>query len=166
MQENNAGSVLALNYIAKPLSPSEVKEALEQQGLFTTLVEEKTILIVDDEPGILEMHAGIIQAQAHQYRILKARDGPEALTLIREALPDLVLLDLMMPQMDGFSVIEAMQQEEMTRGIPVIVLTAQVLTEDDMARLNRGVAMVLSKGMFSTKETFAHVEEILARNHN
>ncbi len=165
LQENNAGSVLALNYIAKPLSPSEVKEALEQQGLFTTLVEEKTILIVDDEPGILEMHARIIQAQAPHYRILKARDGPEALTLIREALPDLVLLDLMMPQMDGFSVIEAMQQEEMTRGIPVIVLTAQVLTEDDMARLNRGVAMVLSKGMFSTKETFAHVEEILARNH-
>ena len=77
---------------------------------------------------------------------------------------DLVLLDLMMPELDGFGVLEAMRENEATREIPVIVLTGQVLTERDMARLNRGVATVLSKGLFSLEETLAHVDTALERN--
>ncbi len=161
--ENNAGSLLELDYIAKPLAHAELTQALERQGLLATpLTGEKTILIVDDEPGTLEMHARMVQAQSPAYRILKARNGREALEIIDRETPDLVLLDLMMPEMDGFGVLEAIRKGD-TPNLPVIVLTAQVLTESDMARLNQGVATVLGKGMFNPKEILGHLEAALAR---
>jgi YesN/AraC family two-component response regulator len=86
--------------------------------------------------------------------------------MIRRERPNLVLLDLMMPELDGFGVLEMMQSEEMSRDIPVIVLTGQVLTQEDMTRLNRGVTNVLKKGLFSVGETLTHVEAALGRNKN
>jgi YesN/AraC family two-component response regulator len=96
--------------------------------------------------------------------VWKARNGREAVEIIRLERPDLILLDLMMPELDGFGVLEMMQRDEISRDIPVIVLTAQVLTQEDMARLNRGVMNVLKKGLFSIEETLTHVEAALARN--
>jgi YesN/AraC family two-component response regulator len=96
--------------------------------------------------------------------VLTARNGVEAVAILRQEPTDLVLLDLMMPQLDGFGVLEAMRDQETTRDIPVIVLTGQVLTKRDMARLNRGVATVLSKGVFSVEETLAHVDRAMKRN--
>jgi YesN/AraC family two-component response regulator len=74
-----------------------------------------------------------------------------------------VLLDLRMPKMNGFQVLETMRTEELSRDIPVIVLSAEVLAEADMARLNQGVTAVLRKGLFSVKETLKRIEEALAR---
>jgi AraC-like DNA-binding protein/ActR/RegA family two-component response regulator len=165
-QERDSGAVLELETLTKPVGTAELALALERRG-FPAAGGHKTILIVDDEPGILELHARLVQAQSHAhgatYRVLKARNGREALDLMRRERPDLVLLDLMMPELDGFGVLERMQAEEAIRNTPVIVLTGQVLTEEDMARLNRGVATVLSKGVFSAEETLAHVEGALAR---
>jgi len=165
-QEQDSGAMLELETLAKPVGTAELAQALERRG-FSAAGSQKTILVVDDEPGILEMHARVVQAQSQThgaaYRVLKARNGREALDLIRRERPDLVLLDLMMPELDGFGVLERMQTEETIRHVPVIVLTGQVLTEEDMARLNRGVATVLSKGVFSAEETLAHVEGVLAR---
>jgi YesN/AraC family two-component response regulator len=118
--------------------------------------------VVDDEPGILAMHTRIVESQSPNYRVLRAQNGRKALEVIREEPPDLVLLDLMMPELDGFGVLKAMREEEVSRHIPVIVLTGQVLTEEDMARLNRGVASVLGKGLFSVEETLGHIEATLA----
>src|SRR5258706_11920803 len=148
----------------KPVSMDELAQALARQGLLAG-GEEKTILIVDDDAGIREMNARIVQAQSTTHRVLKARDGREALEMMRHRPVDLVLLDLMMPELDGFGVLEAMRDAEMTRDIPVIVLTAKLLTEVDMLRLNHGVATVLEKGMFSVEETLVHIEEVLALNH-
>jgi YesN/AraC family two-component response regulator len=78
--------------------------------------------------------------------------------------PDLILLDLMMPELDGFEVLEAMREREETRRIPVIVLTAQILTAADMVRLQRGVAVVLGKGLFTRDEVLAQVETALAHS--
>jgi YesN/AraC family two-component response regulator len=110
------------------------------------------------------MHARIVQTWSPKCRVWKARNGREALDMIRMERPDLVLLDLMMPELDGFGVLESMQSEAYTRDVPVIVLTAQALTQADMARLNRGVTNVLNKGLFSVEETLTHVEAALARN--
>jgi CheY-like chemotaxis protein len=81
------------------------------------------------------------------------------------APPDLVLLDLMMPEMDGFAVLEHMREIDSIRRVPVIVLTSQKLSELEMQRLNQGVAAVLGKGLFSVEETLALVEESLERNN-
>jgi YesN/AraC family two-component response regulator len=104
-----------------------------------------------------------VQARAASNRVFKARHGREALDVLQREHIDLVLLDLMMPEMDGFAVLEAMRDHEGTRDIPVIVVTGQTLTETEMARLNRGVTKVLSKGLFSLEETLAHLDAALAR---
>jgi transcriptional regulator GlxA family with amidase domain len=69
-----------------------------------------------------------------------------------------------MPELDGIGVLEAMQRDARLRDIPVIVLTAQCLSEDDMGHLSRGVASILEKGMFTTEETLVQVEQALARH--
>jgi signal transduction histidine kinase/AraC-like DNA-binding protein/ABC-type sugar transport system substrate-binding protein len=161
----NGGSVLAFDYLTKPIELSELTQALDQHWL--ALADDsdvKTILVVDDDPDTLEMHARIVEAQSPSHRALKAQNGLEALSILRREDIDLVLLDLMMPELDGFGVLEAMRDRDATRDIPVIVLTGQVLTEGDMARLNQGVATVLSKGVFSVEETLAHVGTTLERN--
>src|SRR5260221_7289668 len=162
--DSDSGSVLELDYLTKPIGTAELAQALAQYGLPDGSTATRTILVADDEPGILELNVRMIQAWSSAYEILKANNGREALDLITKSQPDLVLLDLMMPEVDGFGVLDAMRQSNTTRAIPVIVLTGQDLTEEDMARLNQGVAAVLNKGLFSAKETLTHIEAALAHN--
>jgi YesN/AraC family two-component response regulator len=98
-------------------------------------------------------------------RILRAASGKQALELMTRSRPDLVLLDLMMPEMTGFEVIERMRQHPDLCDIPVVVLTAKTLNQEVITRLNRGVATVLGKGLFSADETLQHVEAALRRSH-
>jgi AraC-like DNA-binding protein len=162
MRGGESGAALDLDWVAKPVGAAELARALDRQGL-SRVKEEQTILVVDDEPGVLEMNVRIARSQSPSCRVLTARDGREALALIRQERPDLVLLDLMMPELDGFGVLEGMQQGETTRDIPVIVLTGQVLNQEDVQRLSRGVAAVLGKGLFTEEETLAHIAAALAR---
>jgi AraC-like DNA-binding protein len=163
--ERDSGSLLDLDYLTKPMGMADLARALERQGLKAAAGQEsKAILIVDDEPDILEMHARIVKMWSPACRVWKAQNGREALEMLQRERPDLVLLDLMMPEVDGFGVLEMMQRDTISRDIPVIVLTGQVLTQADMLRLNRGVTNVLKKGLFSIAETLAHVAAALARN--
>ena len=155
------GAMLELDYLTKPFGTDELARAIESHTLESKT--DKVFLVVDDDPATLEMHVRIVQSQRGKHQILRARNGREALEVMRRQRPDLVLLDLMMPELDGFGVLEAMRSEERTRDIPVIVLTGQMLTEKEMARLNRGVATVLGKGLFSVEETLSHIDAALAR---
>jgi YesN/AraC family two-component response regulator len=112
---------------------------------------------------VVEMHARLVEMQLPGCRVLKARNGWQALELMRQERPDLVLLDLMMPELDGFGVLEAMRQQDASHTIPVIVLTGQVLGDKEMARLNHGVASVLGKGLFTVQETLEHLEAALTQ---
>jgi AraC-like DNA-binding protein/DNA-binding LytR/AlgR family response regulator len=161
----DGGSVLEFDYLTKPIELAELTRALDQHWLAPDADHDvRTILVVDDDLNTLEMHARIVQAHSPSHRVVTAGNGLEALDVLQRECIDLVLLDLMMPELDGFGVLEAMREKEITREIPVIVLTGQVLTERDMSRLNRGVATVLSKGLFSLEETLAHVDIALERN--
>lgn len=160
------GSLLDLNLLSKPVSSTELADEFALRGLFQEnggRSKAHPILIVDDDPEILHLHTRILESMNLKRHLITAADGFEALEIIRKEHPSLVLLDLMMPRMDGFAVIEAMQTEETLRSIPVIVLTSQVLTEEDMERLNCGVANVLSKGMYSTQETLDNIAAVLSR---
>jgi len=159
-------SLLEIDYLTKPMGTAVLAELLASKGFFSmegTQDNERAILVVDDEPGILELHARIIQAQLPGHRVLLASDGRQALQLIYQEHPALVLLDLMMPELDGFAVLEEMRKTDLTRNIPVVVITGQVLTEEDMLRLNSGVASVLGKGMFSVDEILEHLTNALER---
>lgn len=152
------GTLLELDYITKPIEISELTRALDHHWLMAgSMRSRRTILVVDDEPTTLEMHARIVQAHSASNRLLKARDGREALEILHRESVDLILLDLQMPEMDGFEVLEAMRSMESTRNIPVIVVTGKILSQAEMSHLNQGVAAVLGKGLFSMDETIAHI---------
>jgi signal transduction histidine kinase/DNA-binding LacI/PurR family transcriptional regulator/CheY-like chemotaxis protein len=157
-EDLNQGEILELNYLHKPLKLEQLVTELQRHRLGT---EQRNILIVDDDPGILDLHSRLVTQIGCQ--ATTARDGREALELIEQNRPDLILLDLMMPVMDGFAVIEALQSRETTRSIPVIVLTARLLSEADLERCNHGVSAILSKGVFNTAETLKHIESVLTR---
>jgi signal transduction histidine kinase/DNA-binding LacI/PurR family transcriptional regulator/AraC-like DNA-binding protein len=163
-QGRGAEAVLELDYLTKPVGSLELARALDRHGLAGRDDEGlQVVLIVEDDPGLLDVHTRLVQHHVPHCRVLRARDGREALELLRNELPHLILLDLMMPELDGFGVLEALRGEESLRAIPVIVITAQALTQEDMARLNQGVAAVLSKGVFSTGEALHHIDAALAR---
>jgi YesN/AraC family two-component response regulator len=122
------------------------------------------VLIVDDDPAVLDLHSRMVRERLPQADILRAADGAAALRTMRRARPDLVLLDLMMPVMNGFEVLQAMREDPASAGVPVIVLTAQILTAADMERLQQGVTAVLGKEVFTADEILAHVEQVLARS--
>jgi YesN/AraC family two-component response regulator len=157
-----------LDYLTKPIGTSELAKAIQRLGWVESSgasdemsTSSQTILIVDDDPGVLDMNAQIVRAQFPQHQVLLASGGKEALHLLQTSCPDLVLLDLMMPEMDGFGVLEAMQKMETACQIPVIVISAKTLTEEEMVRLNRSVAVVLRKGMFTSAETLTHIKDTL-----
>lgn len=158
-----SGAMLELNYLTKPIRIPELKHALSRQWSGDESNATHTFLVVDDEPNTLEMHARIVESFAPSGRVLKAHTGQEALDILKNTAVDLVLLDLMMPDMDGFEVLETMREHEHSRHIPVIVVTGRLLTESDMSRLNRGVATILSKGLFSIEETVTHISSALNR---
>jgi signal transduction histidine kinase/DNA-binding LacI/PurR family transcriptional regulator/CheY-like chemotaxis protein len=160
--DQDQGELLELNYLHKPLRPEQLaKELARYCGMGDG---QQTVLVVDDDPGILDMHCRLVERTG--CRTVTARDGRQALALLEHTRPDLILLDLMMPEMDGFAVLDVLRERETTRDIPVIILTARMLTEADLERCNRGVAAILGKGLFSSAETLQHIEAALARQHS
>ena len=161
--EKDSGSLLEFDYLTKPMDAESFDHVLTKQGLDNDN-STKTILIVDDEPDILDMHVRIVAGQGEHYRILTAENGRIAMEMMERDVPDLLLLDLMMPEMDGFALLEVMRTRESLRFVPVVVLTAQILTAPEMARLSQGVTTVINKGMFTVEETITHIENALMRD--
>lgn len=156
------GAVLELDFLTKPVELAALTQALDQHALDGDPAA-RTVLLVDDDPATLELNARLVQSHWPDVRLLRALDGREALAALERTRVDLVLLDLIMPELDGFGVLEAMREAEATRDIPVIVLTGQVLSQAEITRLDRGVAAVMSKGLFSANETLAHLDAALER---
>lgn len=160
--DDERGAVLAMDYLAKPLGGEALAGALARQGLSDS-ERAFDILVVDDDETMRELHARMVRSALPAARVLTAADGRAALQVMEEICPHLVLLDLMMPELDGFGVLEAMRDDPQLRGVPVIVLTAQILGRREMERLQGGVSAVLAKGLFEQGEVLAQVEAVLAR---
>jgi signal transduction histidine kinase/DNA-binding response OmpR family regulator len=160
--EHDHGELLELNYLHKPLRAEQLAQELARYGGTSEAnAGQRTVLVVDDDPNILDLHCRLVERSG--CRALRAQHGRAALDVIEHTLPDLILLDLMMPVMDGFEVLDALRANEATRSIPVIVLTARMLSDADIERCNRGVAAILSKGLFDSRETLKHIEAALDR---
>ncbi len=142
--------------------PAEIP--LPQEGLLAALhrLDERvrSIVIVDDTADARRLIRRILQARG-AYQIYEAEDGRAGLELIRGQRPDLVVLDLMMPEMDGFAVLDALRADDATRDIPVIVVTAKALTPDERDKLTGQIESLLQKGSFMDDELFADVMDAL-----
>lgn len=125
-----------------------------------TVAASAYVLIVDDDSPIRNLVKQVLKRIGHQSR--EARDGAEALTIIDEAVPQLMLLDLMMPKMNGWEVIEALRERQLIDTIPVIVLTAVgAQRTDNLPGL--GVRAVLGKP-FEITDLMATVKRVLDEN--
>jgi len=117
------------------------------------------VAIVDDHPHVRQLIRRILQAQG-EYELFEADDGISALRLVREQNPDLIILDLMMPEMDGFSVLDALRKDPITANIPVIVVTAQELTAKEKERLGGQIQSLMQKGDFMSEELLEEVRAL------
>ncbi len=158
-------SLLTLDYLTKPIEPESLLRALDENLALSEnpAVSLRTFLVVDDDPAALELHSRILRLHSPTNRVLPAQNGREALKILLKEKIDLVLLDLQMPGMDGFAVLQAMREAPWTHNIPVIVVTGKDLVEEDLKRLNEGVAVVLQKGLFGMEETAAQIGAALER---
>jgi DNA-binding response OmpR family regulator len=119
----------------------------------------KRVLIVDDEPSIVISLEFLLKRAG--LTALVARDGEAGLALIREQQPDLVVLDVMMPKLDGFAVLEAIRGDPRTRSTPVLMLTAKGREAEQKKGLSLGANAYMAKP-FSTHELVAKVQELLS----
>ena len=136
-----------------------------QEGLLSALSQVAPerfpkIAIVEDTAEARRLIRRILQSQG-SFTILEASNGREGLELIQRELPDLVILDLMMPEMDGFTVIEALRAKQETATIPVIVATAKELTVDEKSRLSGQIQSLMQKGDFLNDEFLEEVKALI-----
>ena len=96
------------------------------------------------------------------WAVIEAANGRVGLERLIEQRPELILLDLMMPEMDGFQFLEEVRTHEEWRSIPIVVVTAKDLTEEDHRRLNASMARVLQKGLYSREEMLREVRDLVA----
>jgi DNA-binding response OmpR family regulator len=121
----------------------------------------KRLAYIEDEPEMIDLVSLILGRRG--YTVLGANGGREGLNLIRKELPDLVLLDLMMPDMDGWDVYHQIKSDEITRNIPVIVITAKALNIDKVLGLRIAKVEDYIAKPFSPQELLDRVDKVLSK---
>ncbi|MEC5162181.1 MULTISPECIES: hybrid sensor histidine kinase/response regulator [unclassified Janthinobacterium] len=155
-----AGGAAAV--LQKPISRAQLKSSLSSLGLLPTPDQVHTVLIVDDDPKAVEVIAAFLPGPA--YAVARAYGGAEAIALAQRLRPDLILLDLMMPEVNGFDVVEALRRHDATAQIPVLVVTAKLITEQDRSVLNSKLAQpihIIEKPGFDQLRFMAEVRRAL-----
>ena len=148
----------AADYFTKPIDFQRLHQVLDkyrQPGV------KQTVLIVEDHAETREMLRRTLEKAG--WTVTEASNGRVGLERMAATQPKLILLDLMMPEMDGFEFLEALRREGHPRRVPVIVITAKELTDEDRRRLNGGVERILQKGAVSGEQLLAEVLAVTKR---
>jgi PAS domain S-box-containing protein len=146
----------------KPLSRHDLYGSLVELGLSSPVRDKKlNVLVVDDDPMAVELVAVRILALAGD--VHRAYGGGEALDAARRELPDLIVLDLMMPEVDGFDVVKALHEDPTTAGIPILVVTAKKITLEDRAKLDGCVTTIIEKSELDRERIGMEVGRAMSR---
>jgi len=122
----------------------------------------KKILVVDDEPLILRVVSSRLKVNG--YDVITASDGQEAFDKARNENPDLIVLDVMLPKMDGYKVCRLLKQEEKYRHIPIMMFSARVQTEDQEKGLEAGANYYLTKSSFHDETLLRAVRDLIGES--
>jgi len=155
VDDKNLGYALgASDYLTKPIDRERLVTVLKQYQ------RDRPVLVVDDDPTVRHLFRRILEPEG--YAVVEAENGRVALERLREVSPSVILLDLMMPEMDGFDFAAELRRHEVWREIPIIVVTARDLSRDDHERLNGYVQKILQKGAHGRDQLLAEVRELVA----
>jgi signal transduction histidine kinase/CheY-like chemotaxis protein len=155
VDHRNLGYALgAADYLTKPIDRERLVAVLKKYR------RDLPVLVVDDDAVLRELLARTLAAAG--YTVVAAENGRVALERLRELSPSVVLLDLMMPEMDGFEFVAALRGHEAWRDIPVVVITARDLSGEDRARLNGRVERILQKGAYGREALLTEVRTLVA----
>ena len=150
-------SLGAVDYLTKPVDREALHKTLSR---YYSADDNSAVLLVEDDTETREIMARTLEKSG--WAVSEAGNGQEALDVMASVQPRLILLDLMMPVMDGFGFLAAMRARPEWRHIPVIVVTAKDLTGEDRARLNGMVEDVLEKNTYTREDLMKHVREAVA----
>ena len=144
--------------------PSDGVQSLPKEDLAVALeqLDEQitTIVVIDDNTHDSRLIRRLLQSRK-QYRVFEAHSGLEGIDLVRQRKPNLVILDLTLPGMDGFSILDELKGDERTREIPVVIVSARSLTAGERKRLHHYTESMWQKGRFSARELVHHVAGVL-----
>ncbi len=157
--DKNMGFALgASDYLTKPIDRERLVSVLRR---FECEATGCTVLVVEDDPAAREVLARAVQREGWQ--VCEAENGRVALEQLAIEKPDVILLDLMMPEMDGFEFLTEMRKQPNWADIPVVVITAMSLTNEDREKLNQQVQRILQKGAYSHDELLTEVQKLVVR---
>ncbi|MBI5894144.1 MAG: response regulator, partial [Deltaproteobacteria bacterium] len=152
-------SLGAVDYITKPVDKNKLLESLGRLNLISRIKRRLfTILAIDDKPQVLELIGSILEKQG--FGVLKAVGGEEGIKLAIEKEPDIIILDLMMPEVSGFDVVENLKKHPIAKDIPIIIFTAKDMTKDDKARLGDSINNILEKTDFSKDNLLNEIKKL------
>ncbi|MEA2746909.1 MAG: hypothetical protein QOI41_1052 [Myxococcales bacterium] len=160
--DRNRGFALgAAAVMQKPIGRQELQDSLVALGLLPVPAGRALkVLIADDDPKAVELIAVRILGLATT--VLRAYGGQEAIDVARKELPHLIVLDLVMPDVNGFDVVEALNEQPATARIPILIVTANPVTAEDRTKLNRHVIAIMEKGEFGRDRFSAEVRKAMA----
>ncbi len=160
LQDQNLGYALgASDYLTKPIDRDRLVSVVRK---YVEPNSSARILIVEDDASTRDMMRGMLEAE--RCAVAFAENGISALAAVEQQLPGLILLDLMMPEMDGFEFLEELRRRGGSMlSVPIVVVTAKDLTPDDQRRLQGRVEKVLVKGAFTREELLEEVRLLVAR---
>jgi signal transduction histidine kinase/DNA-binding LacI/PurR family transcriptional regulator/AraC-like DNA-binding protein len=153
-----SGGSRLTNVLLKPAGKQMLQHVL---NLIPQAVQRGEIWIIDDDPQALKYYQEIISSSLSDFLVRAIRGGRDALRLLEEETPDLVLLDLMMPEVDGFQVLEHLRSNIKTALIPVIIITGKILSYEDVKRLDSPKVILHTKGVLSDLESVTEIQRIL-----
>jgi len=157
MDEKQMGYALgAADYLTKPIDWDRLAAILQR---YDCARPPCPLLVVEDDPVMRDMLRRRLEKE--NWTVIEAENGRAALEQMTERQPDLILLDLMMPEMDGFQFLDEIRKRKDWHAIPVIVVTAKELSAQDRQRLNGSVEKILQKGAYSREELIREVRDLV-----
>jgi signal transduction histidine kinase/CheY-like chemotaxis protein len=159
VDERRQGMALgAVGYLTKPIDRNKLVELVRRYAAPTGPTR---VLVVEDDST--QRDSVRMWLQPPQWSVSEAENGRVALDQLKEVAPDVIILDLMMPEMDGFQLVAALQEHPQWRRIPVVVVTALDLSSEDRARLNSGVETILLKESFKPADLIDGLRRLVAK---
>ncbi len=142
----------------KPLDPSAVRESLTKV-IGQNPPNQKRVLLVDDDPHVMDVLQQVLPES--EFKVEYARDGLAGMNAVDTFLPDIILLDIIMPRMDGFAFIQKLRSNPETSEIPVIVISVKDLSPEETSFLRDNVTAILKKQGFQQDQVIRELHQAL-----